>query len=233
MSDEQEPTQEDFAGYPNLDELKRGYRESGSEAKRQKDRAERAESAFQALQMQVPQRQAVPFRKPWEEELATSGVPVDAIRAAIDDRAQELVQRQFEPLTRALSARQTMVGKYKDYNKFESDMMGYVNSDPELQQTYTRIFQADPVAAFDYAYLKFGADQRGKRKASNGAVDEDLVETSIPTNRSGDARRIPRGNEGRVEEAAKAYRDNPSPRTARDYASARLKTAISDDFLNQ
>ncbi len=211
-----------------LADVNRRYAASSEEGKR-------LAQLNQQLQYQAMPRQTVPNRKPWEESLETSGVPVDAIRAAIEEQANDIVQRQFEPLTRALSARQTMVGKYKDYNKFESDMMGHINSDPELQQTYTRIFNADPVAAFDWAYLKFGQEARGKRGrgGSQAGMDEEISETRIPTNRSGDARRIPMGNEGAVQDAARAYRDHPSAQNAQAYARARLKTAISDDFLNQ
>jgi hypothetical protein len=223
-SDNKEPNAEQRIAEleAQLDSVTKRYSASSAEAQR---------LAQTVQQLQQPPRQNVPSRRPWEETLENSGVPAEAIRNAIHEEAMGLIQQQFEPMTRAVQARQTMVGRYKDYGKFESDMMGFVNSDPELQQTYTRIFSADPVAAFDYAYLKFGMDQRGKR-SKNGGMDNDIVETQIPTNRSGDTRRAPRGADAAVEEAARAYRDKPSTRTAEAYGKARLKTVISDEFLN-
>ncbi|HLC20933.1 MAG TPA: hypothetical protein VJM10_02340 [Candidatus Methylomirabilis sp.] len=197
MADEQkDPNQPDLAGYPNTDELVKGYRSSGEEAKKQKERADRAEAAVQALLAQqeaANPRQDVPKRDPYGR-LAEYGVPADAVREAIRMEAREELKEALEPIMRGFQARQTLLGKYKDYAKFESDVATYIQSDPETSQTYNRLFQADPVGAFEYAFLKFGQEARSKRgQKGSGQSTEEATEAQIPTARSGDARRIPSG----------------------------------------
>ena len=231
MADEQEQGQQpDFAGYPSLDELKKGYRESGTEAKKQRERAERAESAYQAALAQANPRQDVPSRNTAGQRLTEYGIPVDALDEYVEQKVQSRLEERFQPIMRGLSARQEMVGKYKDYNKFESDMMEYVNSDPQLQQTYNRVFTADPVAAFEYAYLKYGHTKRGESR--NGVSEEEKSEAQIPSQRSGDTRRTPQADVD-VQRLLEVYQQNPTRRNAEAYAKARLHGVIKEDFLRQ
>ncbi len=180
-------------------------------------------------------RQSVPQRDSAGQRLTDSGLPVDALDEYIEQKADALVAKRFEPLMQGMQARQKMVGRYKDYAKFETDIGELINGDPDFQQTYNRVFQADPVAAFELAYHRLGETKRRSRgSAKNEAVDgADLSEAQIPNQRSGDSRRIPGGYDAVLQAAERAYRENPNRVTKDAFVRARLKTAISDDFLNQ
>ena len=215
-----------------LNAVTRDYSASSREAKRLADHVQALQSAYEAPRQDVPQRNTAGQR------LAEAAIPVDALEEYIDQRANRIADQKFaagfEPLMRGVQARQTMVGKYKDYAKFESDIGELLNSDPEFQQTYNRVFQADPVAAFELAYFRLGETKRRSRNSSRDHSNgEELAEAQIPNQRAGDSRRIPTGHEAAVDAAARAYRENPNRVTKDAYVRARLKTAISDDFLNQ
>jgi|SRR6185369_4832173 len=205
-----------------LAEVNRRYAASSEEGKRLAQTVQSLQSAYAQPRQNVPQRAA------YEETLEQAAVPLDALDQLIGNRVQQGIAQAFEPFQRGLQARQTMVGRYKEYNKVESDVMEYVNSDPETQATYARTFQADPGVAAEWAYLKW---RRNKNGTSQGA-QEDQIEARIPSQRSGDARRIPQDG-GAVQEARRAWEQNKNATTAAAYARARLKTAIPDAFFEQ
>lgn len=223
----------DLAGYPSTDALVAGYRASGAEAKKWRETAEASMTRLNALEQRFSgyeqTRQAVPQRStnPYDQ-LSELGVPADPLRTAI----QQEVQQLFRPIAEGMNARQRVVGTYPDFVKYESDVASFIESDPNLKQTYDRMFAADPVGAFEYAFLKFGDTRRRSAPATNGTgaqVQEDRAESQIPGKRSGDARRTPADTD--VQEAYKRYQDTGSSVDARTYAKARLKGIITDDFL--
>jgi len=220
----------DLAGYPSVDALVGGYRASGAEAKRlaeenlrlQREREQWMQVAAANPRQEVPQRPANPY-----DRLTEMGVPADAIREAI---ASE-IQTAFQPLQRGFEARTQLLARYPDYTKFESDVASFVQSDPALNQTYQRMFTADPVGAFEYAFLKFGENRRRSHPNGNGQeIQEDQAHAQIPSARTGDARRIPT-TDARIDEAYRRYQQTGSPTDARAYAKARLANVISDEFL--
>lgn len=220
----------DLAGYPTTEALVKGYRESGNEAKRQRERAEAAERAYQELiQSQANPRPQVPTRsaRP-EDRLSEFGVPVDALEEYVEGR----LQKAFAPIAQGMSARTELLARYPDYNKFEADVAAFIQSDPNLNQSYQRMFQADPTGAFEYAFLKFGDSRR--RTAGDHANDTsgETAHAAIPGNRNGDAMRQPAQGSADLQKAWSEYQRTGSPDAARNYAKARLHTVISDEFLN-
>lgn len=231
---QQAPLNPDLAGYPSVEALVAGYRASGGEAKKWREKSEQLEQQVQTLyQAAVNPRQAVPQRtsnSPYDR-LAEYGVPADAIKEVV---ASEL-QQALQPLSEGFQARNALMSRYPDYTKFESDVAAFVQGDPNLNQTYQRMFAADPVGAFEYAFLKFGESRRRQHTqngAANGEPAGDAVHASIPTARNGDARRQPAAQDAAIEAAYKRFMDTGSSEAARDYAKARLRTVISDEFLN-
>lgn len=232
---QQQPLNPDLAGYPSVEALVAGYRASGGEAKKWREKAEALEQQTQQLYqaMAANPRQPVPQRttnSPYDR-LAEYGVPADAIKEVV---ATEL-QNALQPLSEGFQARNTLLSRYPDYTKFESDVAAFVQSDPQLNQTYQRMFAADPVGAFEYAFLKFG-DSRRRQHSQNGPNGEpvgEAVHASIPTARNGDARRQPSGANADIENAYKRFMETGTSAAAREYAKARLHNVISDEFLNQ
>lgn len=245
MSDEpnqnqpqQPPLNPDLAGYPTVEALVNAYRASGAEGKRQRERAEQLEQQLQAALVENP-RAAIPQRNggggntnhatpnPYDQ-LSEVGVPTEALREAI--RAE--VRQEFEPISRGFQARGRMIAQHPDYTKFEADVAAFVQSDPELNQTYNRLFAADPVGAFEYAFLKFGDSRRRESRDPNQGTEEDRAHAAIPSNRSGDSRRAPNQDDA-VAAAFKRFQETGSSFAAREYAKARLRGVITDEFLMQ
>lgn len=206
-------------------ELSRRYAASSEEGKR---------LAQQIQYFQQTQAASQANRPPWEQKLEESAIPIDALNQLIDARAGQLVQQRFEPIQRGIQARQTAIGRHKNFAKWEPEMGEMINSDPDFRETYNRVFEVDPSAAFDLAYYRLGETRRKEHRNGNQVADEaDLSEAQIPSQRSGDSRRVPTGNDAAVAEAREAYRQNPNRTTLNAFANARLRSVIPDSHLNQ
>lgn len=230
--DEQTPPQPqlnpDLAGYPSVDALVQGYRSSGEEAKRLREKADKLEGLVtQMWEQQAANQRSVPNRsgRP-EDRLTEFGVPVDALDEFVAGR----VAKAFEPMARGIQARQTIVGSHPDYVQFEQDVANFIGNDPDLSQRYPRMFEADPAAAMEYAFLKFSDSRRrsvgNQTQAVGGSVD-----AAIPTSRTGEGRRGPDSDQD-IRDAFDRWQKTGSAQDAQAYARTRLRTAISDDFLN-
>jgi hypothetical protein len=221
----------DLAGYPDTGSLVQGYRQSGAEAQRQKARADAAEQQLQAL-MTANQRQ-VPPQNHYDPgaELETLGIPVRALDAYVENKVQGRIAEAFGPIAAGFTARGKVLAEHPDYGKYEQDVASFINSDPQTAQAYNKMFNVDPVAAMEYAYLKFGDNRRRAAPSPNGSPEQ-AVHAAIPSARSGEARqgRDPGDN---IRAAYERYQQTGSPRDAVAYAKARLKNVITDEFLNQ
>lgn len=222
------PLNPDLAGYPNVDALVQGYRSSGEEAKRLREKADKLEGLVtQMLEQQVANQRAVPNRSARPEDRLTEfGVPVDALEEFVAGR----VAKAFEPVTRGIQARQTIASSHPDYVQFEQDVADYISQDPDLNNRYARMFESDPAAAMEYAFLKFADSRRRTVSPSTNGVGGS-VDASIPTSRAGEVRRAPE-NDQYIRDAFDRWQKSGSSQDAQAYAKARLRTAISDDFLN-
>lgn len=236
MSDEQavqppneQPLNPDLMGYPNVEALVNAKRASDVEAKKIRDERDALAQQLQRVyQPEANPRQEVRHRDRPEDRLTEFGIPVDALNEYFDTK----LKTAFEPIAAGISARNTVMQRYPDYNKFEADVMQYVQSDSNLSESYNRMWQADPVGAAEYAFLKFGESRRAAANGTNGS-QEDVTHAQIPSSRGGETRRLPDSVTGDVQRAWQKYQQTGSTESAREYAKARLKTVIKDDFLNQ
>ena len=224
----EKPLNPDLAGYPDANALVQGYRASGEEAKRQKERADRAESMLQQLyQGQENPRQSVKQRGTPADRLTEFGIPVDALNEYFESKLRDA----FAPISAGLNARTSLQARYPDYNKFEADVAQYVESDPDTKRSYDKMFTADPAGAFEYAFLKFGESRRRNNRAAD-ETSADAVHASIPGARNGDSRRQPQGQQADVQAAWQQYQKTGSSNDAKAYAKARLHGIVTDEFLN-
>lgn len=217
----------DLAGYPSVEALVQGYRASGQEAKKWRDAAEQRERELATRQYEANPRQPVRERSRPQDRLAEFGIPVDALQ----DLLKEQIQETFAPIAAGLNARQSLQARYPDYNKFESDVAQFIESEPETKETYNRMFSADPAGAFEYAFLKFGESRRRGTKERGETSQEEAVHSSIPMSRNGESRNKPVGQNADIQSAWERYQKTGSNQDARAYAKARLRTVISDEFL--
>jgi hypothetical protein len=214
----------DYAGYPSSDELVKGYRNSSAEAKRLVAENQRLHEFLAANQ-----RPEIPQRNRPEDRLAEFGIPADALNEFVNER----VGQALAPLARGFEARGRVLNDYPDYNKFEADVAQFVNSDPEFSQRYARMFSADPVAAMELAFLKFGESKRKSAPPATAPNPQEMADAALPGNRAGDTRRTGEGTNSDVDEAWANYQKTGSNRDAEAYAKARLKQAIPDEFFTR
>lgn len=209
----------DLAGYPSVDALVAGYRASGNEAKKWRDQATLLEQQL----MRQHQPQQVRSQDPYQQ-LQDYGIPPDALQAAV----QQTVAQAFEPIARGFAARNQVLVKHPDYTKFEPDVMQHVASDPDLNQSYQRMFDADPAGAMEYAYLKFGESRRGQKTPKSEPPPS--ADAQIPSGRSGDGRR---GADVQNQNMRDLYEHGQKTGNYVPFIKERLKQVIPDSFLNQ
>lgn len=231
MADEQQPQNPpDLAGYPSVEELVRGYRASSAEAKRLSAENARKDQEWAERMNAVNPRPDVTQRSRPEDRMAEFGIPVDAV----DQFVTERVAQALAPLARGVEARTKILSDYPDYNKFEADVAQFIQSDPDLNARYLRMFNADPAGAMELAILKFSEAKRRTSPTQNAPDSQQSADAAIPTQRAGEARRAPQTtNSAEVEDAWQEYKRTGSKTAAERFARARLRNVISDEFLMQ
>jgi hypothetical protein len=214
----------DYAGFNSPEELAKAYRASSSEARNQAQRAQVLEQ--QLMQQFQPQK---PAATPYDR-LSEWGLPVDALREAVrSEIAQEL-----QPIARAAGARNQVIANYPDYVKYEQDVMGFINGDPELQRTYNSMFQGDPVGTAEWAFLKFGEKQRRAQPAANGANPSEKAHAQIPSSRTGETRaQKDSGQDDEIAGVFKRWQETGDPRYREEFARRRIRQVVSQDFLDK
>jgi hypothetical protein len=219
---------DEYAGYDSIEDLVKAYRSSSDEGKRQRQRADTAEAAARGLLEQQGQRS--PQQRPDPaSRLAEYGVPVDAL----DEYFNARFDRAFEPVAKGAMARNAMLSTHPDYQKYEAEVAQFINEDPNLSQSYQKLFGADPVAAMEFAFLKFGETKRraapGNGNGQPTPQQQARAEAQIPSSRVGDAQRQPAGvQDERLRASWEHYQKSGDPRA---FAKERLRQVISDDFL--
>lgn len=210
-----QPESPDYAGYNSHDELVRGYRASGEEAKRQKARADQAEALLhQHLAQSAPPQNA---RRP-EDRLAEFGIPTDALGELIDREVNSRIEKAFRPIAQMGQARNHMVSEYgNDYTKYEADVANFLQADPDRNARYQRLFNEDPAGAMEWAFLSYGRSKQSEIHQQNGSPERrSPTEAQIPNSRAGDARNPQRTQDDDLSKAFDKY----------------MKTGQSQDFVN-
>ncbi len=229
---EQAANPPDLMGYPSVEALVQAKRAGDAEAKRLHEENQRY-----ASQMAATQRPAIEFRNPDPySELETIGVPTSHLRAAIQQEAAKFFEPVVQQIRGQANARSSMVSTYgNDYVQFEQEVAQHVQANPELQAQYSAIFNSHPeqgpVAAAKFAFLDFAET---KRRSAPEPQDTrpDQARAAVPTSKGGEGKtRTSDSAQERVNRAWDAWQKNPNRHTAEQYARARFKTAVSDEFL--
>ena len=224
------PLNADLMGYPNVEALVAAKRAGDNEAKRLYDDNQKKD----ALLAQVltngysPNGRSVPDRRSEspEDRLTQFGVPVDALNEYVG----QAIQKAFAPITNGMNARGKIVSDHPDYVQFESDVAAFIGNDPNLSQSYPKMFEADPAAAMEYAFLKFG-DSRRRSSSTRDTVVGNSADAAIPSSRAGEGRRVPDGSEA-LQAAYEKFKKTGRSADAAEYAKLRLHTVIKDSHLN-
>lgn len=230
-NNQQAPLNPDLMGYPNVEALVAAKRAGDAEAKRLFDEnLKKDQFISQFLTNGAPNgRQSVPDRRAAtpEDRLTEFGVPVDALNEFVGGA----IRKAFEPLTNGMQARGKIVTEHPDYAQFENDVAQFIATDPDLSTRYPRMFEADPVGAMEYAFLKFGDSRRRTAQPAGDGRIGNPADAQIPSSRAGEGRRAPDGSQ-ELQEAYEQFQKTGSSKDAQRYAKLRLRTVIKDDFLN-
>lgn len=224
----------DLGGYESVDKLVAGYRNSSTEAQRQKARADALEGVI--AQLQQPQRAG--SGRP-EDRLTELGIPVDALDQVINAR----LQQAFEPIAKGMTARTSVVAQYPDYAKYESDVANFVNADAQRQARYNAMWAADPAGAMEWGMLAYGEHQRRSTQAppDNGVDRQKKVDAQIPGSRQTEGRaRVasdPDGDSAALGKALDAIQKARTPQehavAAQRYSRLRMKNMFSEGFFDK
>jgi hypothetical protein len=224
-----DPTNPDYAGYQNLEQLAQGYRNSGQEAQRQKARADMLEQQLAQVALQhTQQQQPQPQPRNVRERLQEVGMPVDDMLELVNTALGDALK----PMYGAAMARPRMLATYgDDFGKFESQIYAEINKDPALVQRHNQLMMTDPETAAEWAYLRYAEQQRRHQPsdpAPNGQVEQARSEASIPNSRTGDQRQSPQEadqNEAR-RRAWEIFKTtgNPEP-----FARVRIRETLNPD----
>ena len=225
------PMNPDLMGYPSVEALVAAKRAGDSEAKRLVGEVEKRDQLLAQIAVNgvAANQRTVPERRggsAWDR-LTEFGVPVDAIREV----TQEVVRESLAPLSRGIQARGKVVSEHPDYVQFENDVAHFINTDPDLSRSYPGMFEADPVGAMEYAFLKFG-DSRRRSGAQPEGRPSVPADASIPTSRSGDGRR-PQNADSAARDAFERWQSTGSRQDAEAFARARLGPLLKEQFRRQ
>ena len=218
------PAPPDLAGYSTPEQLAAGYRASSAEAQRLKAENESMRRQYETLAANP--RQDVPRRKSPIETLAEIGLP--EVAEAVTQLVGEAVAQVLSPVTKGFEARNQMLVRYPEYGQFEPQVLSYIGQDAQASEVYQRIAAVDPEAAMEYAYMKFGESKR-RAMPANGRDPAAQSEAQIPTGPAG-PRQPATGDQELIAQAFEHFQKTGRPEP---YAKARLRTVITDEFLNQ
>lgn len=227
------PDQPDLMGYATPDALAQAKRASDVEAKRLHDENIQLRELLTQRDQPAP-RQEIPNRQRPEDRLSELGIPLDALNEYVNNTVLQPIVQMVQGQA---NARNHMLASYgQDYVKFEQDVAQHIRTDPALERRYQQMWQTDPIAATEYAFLKFGENRRKAHPElppeDNGVQRAQQSQAGIPTSRAGEARQQDFGPNDRVNRAFAEYQANPNKFTAEAYARARLSTVIRQEFLD-
>lgn len=168
------------------------------------------------------------------DRLASFGVPADAVR--------ELFQ---EELAKTMKTSQAIARANQDpyFQANAPAMAAYLETHPDVAQSIARIGAEDPDGALALLSLKYRNEtigaarqrpadptgyQSGTRMIPMPGLEQEPPQAPPP--------RVPHpvyGNGDAVQQAREEYRRTGSREAAKNYAKARLRSVISDEFLNQ
>lgn len=213
-----------YAGkYESVEELEKGYWNSAQEA--QRIAAEnKALRDLVTSQQRVNPAERAEERKNYAEELREAAIPVDALDAYIDERAQRLVRAAFEPLARGAQARSEVMSEYPEYETKEKDMAQFLSANPRVNDEFQKMMNAGlERAAMEYVFLQFER-QNGAQNRSDASGQEQAAAraTAALTGNTVGARDVANSFETRLSEARERFDKDGDP--------IRLAQALAEVF---
>ncbi len=172
--------------YDTPQALEEGYWNAVNEMNNVKGQLGTAVEIIKAMQQGPPQTQSTGKPK-YEEDLATLGIPVDALNQLIEARASaianKVVGEQLNPLVSGSAARSEISGVYEDFADNEKAIMRYVKSNSALDARFEALLQAGmPYEALEMGYHRWKAQHKPQMDPQTGNARR---AASVPTGGAG------------------------------------------------
>ena len=146
-----------FGKYRTLDEAQKGYFEQVNSFMREQAKAQALESLLTS-QRASPAPPQPPPPDPAMEELENSGIPPQVLESfvqrVVQREAAKVFQAQVAPWVAGQQARAAAAQRLPDFDAREQQVADFIQASPELDVRYRRMFQADPLAAMEWAYFQ-------------------------------------------------------------------------------
>lgn len=179
-----------FGKYDTLQQAKDGYWSSqrvlGETSARERALAEMVVQGQQQDRMSPAQR--ADSRRDPAEELQAMGVPFDPLRTVIRNEAQELVRAQLEPFFKLTAGRTRMMTEDPTFPQREGRVMGFVNANPMLAETFNAIAASEPYAALRYADTLFQSSAARGARQQDAETEAAKVAAGMPGGSGGPSR---------------------------------------------
>lgn len=163
-----EPPRKYAGKYTSVEELERGYWNSAQEAQRIAAENKLLKELAAANQRANP-AERVEARNEYQDELRDAAIPVEALEKLIEDRANRIVQKAFEPIVRGAQARNEMTERYPEFATRERELQSFLSARPDVNDKYNRMMAAGlEDAAMEYAFLALNSGQPRQTSDASG-----------------------------------------------------------------
>lgn len=219
-----EPPKPDLMGYESVEALVAAKRSSDQHARTMAERLQQLE------QNTVARANPTPY-----DDLEALGIPTDKLRSAIKDEARNLLREELAPLAAAGAAREKMLAQHPDYQKFEPELNRFLQANPEVNEQYqwalsnSRQKPESAQMAMEWAFLKFGEEQRRKHRSAPQGAPQDPAAAAIPSSSAQERGNAPAGQDG--DKLKQAFDYGRKQGDWRPFAHERLKGIIPDSHF--
>lgn len=171
-----EPEGEDYAGYENLDEMRKAIYEGRKEGKRLHEQNVQLAGYLARLLKGTEQES-----KAAADEIGELGIPADTLRRAI----REVVHEEMAPQARVSEALNTMRAAHPEFAKSEPDFNRWLTANPDVVANYNTAVAESPRAAETLLRGVFAEYQMTRRPAPAAEPKKVAPGAKIPATRGG------------------------------------------------
>lgn len=212
-----------FGKYATEEEAAKGFDELlGTLSRRNRELDEQKARLAQVESALVERANPAP-KNPYDD-LAAIGIDPNPVRAAI----QAELQQALAPIAAGMRAKQVVAQEFPEYVTAESEVARFLGERPDLNNRFLGLFQTDPVAATEWAYLRYRNEVPGQR--SSAADEAGKAAAALPGAPAGGRSIPPENPTERLNDALQYYRTYGDERPV---VHERLKGLIPDEHFNQ
>jgi hypothetical protein len=218
-----------YAGkYPSLEEWEKGHWELHNTLKARESALSQQTERINALEQLLVTRAHLEDqnRKSPYDSLNESGVPADMVREAV----RMEIQQALAPIAAGARAQQTVRSQFPEYATSENEVAQFLEVNPSLAQRYGQLYNADPAAAMEWAFLRYRDARASQPRTPAPTAPAARADAALPSSQMGERSAPTADNGERMQQAVKymqTYKD-PTP-----VVHERLRGLIPDSHFTQ